>query len=82
MSPSLLTHATTYHWVALTSKMESDLQFPIPRSNGIVAIRPGTVLSSLAMALRSFVTCRLGEDSAEPVGTSANDPKRTSAPFQ
>jgi hypothetical protein len=27
-----------------------------------VAIRPGTALSSSAMAVRSIVTCHLGED--------------------
>jgi hypothetical protein len=62
MSPLSSIHATTNHSVALTSTMERVLQFPTPRSNGTMAIRPGTALSLSAMVVRSIVICHLGVD--------------------
>ena len=38
------------------------LSYPIARSSGIAATRPGTALSLSAMVLRFIVTCRPGED--------------------
>ena len=56
----------------------SGWQYRTPRSNGAVATRPGTALSSSALVVTFFVTCHLGEDSHQPffffwLGPSLND---------
>ena len=57
------THATTSRYTAPVLRTGSGWQYRTTRSNGTVATRLGTALSSSALVVTFFVTCHLGEDS-------------------